>query len=285
MAFPDPGSWVDPEVSNPEPWKTQGGIVKFMEFVVPIPEMSHRAFHLYWQKHHSPNVMNVTVFAQFMRKYNSGHRYPATVPYLPDRYLQDVPLQGAAEVWLNAIDKVGEWLGLPEYAGIIQPDEPRFISQDGRVEVVITKEERLFETDPDLQENGLTKVYLLTRREQGVDYDSFHFAASAFGRKILLHPNLLRHLRKLVISHKLREPLPMEGFRMSEIDAVFELWFDDLAGVQRFFSEPDFENQITRAEAGVFDTSSLRAVVAKMRVVHDEFSFQPSTTQPLPFRW
>jgi hypothetical protein len=72
----NPGPWVDPERREAQPWLTHDGIVKFFEFPVRIPTMSHRAFHLYWQRHHSPNVMNVTGFAQFMRKYNSGHRFP-----------------------------------------------------------------------------------------------------------------------------------------------------------------------------------------------------------------
>jgi hypothetical protein len=92
-------------------------------------------------------------------------------------------------------------------------------------------------------------------------------------------------LRKFVVSHKLLDPLPMEGFEASDIDAVFELWFDDIAAAQRFFAEPDYDALIVPREAGIFDEQASRAIVAKMRVVHDEFSFQPSTTQPMPFSW
>lgn len=285
MTYPDPGAWVNPEVTEPAPWRTRSGIVKFFEFVVPIPEMSPRAFHIYWQKHHSPNVMNVTVFAQFMRKYNSSHRYPDHVQAVPDRYSQTGPHQGAAEVWLNSIFKVGEWLGLPEYENLIRPDEPRFISQAGAVEVLIAKEERVFETDPDMAENNMTKVYLLMRRRPGLDREVFHEGASAHAGSIVSRPALSRHLRKLVISHRLEDPLPLEGFSPADIDAVFEFWFDDLAGAARFFSEADYSETVIPAEDALFDTSAMRALAARMRVVHDEFSFQPSTTQPLPFSW
>lgn len=285
MTNPDPGNWIDPERTEPAPWRTQDGIVKFFEFVVPIPEMSPRAFHIYWQKHHSPNVMNITVFAQFMRKYNSSHRYPGYVAGIPDRYDQNGPHQGAAEVWLNSVQQVGQWLGLPEYETLIRPDEPRFISQAGEVEFIIAKEERLFETDPDMAENNMTKVYLLTRRRAGLEYEAFHAAASEYGGQILRQPFLARHLRKLVISHKLKDPLPIEGFNPSNIDAVIELWFDDLAAVQRFFGETAYNAVVVPAEEGLCDTSATRAIVARMRVVHDEFSFQPSTTQPMPFSW
>lgn len=285
MSNPDIGPWVNPEVQEKAPWKTQSGIVKFFEFVVPIKGMSERAFHIYWQKHHSPNVMNITVFAQFMRKYNSSHRYLAPVQGVPARYKVGGPLIGAAEVWLNSVQQVGEWLGLPEYENLIAPDEPRFLSEDGEIEFIIAKEERLFETDPDMPENGLTKVYLLTRRKSGSDRDSFHQAASDLGRHLISKPNLSRHLKKFVISHKLIDPLPLEGFEPSDIDAIFELWFEDVRAMARFFAEPEYTSEVMSKESEVFDIDSMRAMVVKMRVVHDEFSFQPSTTQPMPFNW
>jgi len=73
MTIVNPGPWVDYEAVEAEVWKSQLGIIKLIEFPVRNPKMSRRAFHLYWQKHHSPHVMNLTSFAQFIRKYNSGH--------------------------------------------------------------------------------------------------------------------------------------------------------------------------------------------------------------------
>ncbi|MBI1731440.1 MAG: EthD domain-containing protein [Gammaproteobacteria bacterium] len=284
MTHKNPGPWVNPEEMEAEPWRTQTGIVKFFEFPVRIPRMSHRAFHLYWQKHHSPNVMNVTVFAQFMRKYNSGHVYPEEIAGLPAHYQQNTPFEGAAEVWVNSMDEVAAWLGQPTYAELIQPDEPRFISQEGKVEIVITKEERLYEPVLDMNENLKTKLYVLVTRKPGAGYDEFHTAASAHGKLILAQESLRQRIAKLVISHALREPNP-QGFSFGKIDAVFELWFESTDSVGKFFSEADYEKKIRPNEEEILDVTNIRAVVAKMRVVHDEFSFQPSTTQPMPFEW
>jgi len=38
-------------------------------------------------------------------------------------------------------------------------------------------------------------------------------------------------------------------------------------------------------EISLTEKNGIRALVAKMHVVNDEFSFQPSTMQPLPFNW
>ncbi len=285
MSVQSPGPWVDYEKTEIQPWLTHTGIVKFIEFPVRIKEMSPRAFHLYWQKHHSPNVMNVTGFAQYMRKYTNGHAYPEKTSGLPAHYKQTASFEGASEVWINSLGEVGDWLAHPHYAELIQPDEPRFISQEGDCEFIVAKEERLYEPVADMVESLKTKVYLLVKRKQGQDFKAFHAGASVHGKLILEQESLRRHLNKLVVSHKLQEPLPLEGFEMDNIDAVYELWFKDITAMQAFFSEEDYVSKIIDHEEGIFDVNNIRAVVAKIRVVHDEFSFQPSTTQPMPFSW
>lgn len=280
-----PGPWVDPTRTDPAPWRSADGILKFFEFPVRIPEMSHRAFHLYWQKHHSPNVMNVTGFAQFMRKYNTGHVYPSRVPAVPARYRQDTPFEGAAEVWVNRWQEIGAWLGHPLYTALIQPDEPRFIAQDGRNAILVTREELILETAQDMNENGKTKVYLLVTRRAGMDRMHFHERVSSHASSIVGNAALQRHLCKMVISHRLPDPSPIEGLPATDIDAVIELWFDGLTNLAAFFAEPAYAHDVVPQEDTFVEQARLRAVVAKMRVVHDEFSFQPSVTQPLPFSW
>lgn len=285
MNSPLPGPWINPEIREERPWLTHEGIVKFFEFPVRIEAMSHRAFHLYWQRHHSPNVMNVTGFAQFMRKYTSGHRYPDNTLDLPDHYRQQHDLEGAAEVWINSWREVGNWLGHPLYGELIQPDEPRFIAQDERVIVLVAKEEHLHEPDRDMDENRHTKVYLLLSAKPNMSRPEFHGAVSTHFRAILEHPHLTALLSKLVISHKLAEPNPIEGLRPSDVDAVAEFWFADRNDARRFFADGTYRAAFAGRESAWSDFMKTRAITARVRVVHDEFSFQPSTTQPIPFTW
>ena len=279
-----PGPWVDPEAKDVEPWASSDGIVKFFEFPARIPQMSHRAFHLYWQKHHSPNVMNVTGFAQFMRKYNTGHRFPEPTAGLPAHYRQDAPYEGAAEVWINSWREVGDWLSHPLYDALIRPDEPRFIAQTADTIQFVTREERLLETDPDLREDGLVKLYLLLRAKPGLERPAFHRALSAHARRLRDLPAARAGLRKLGVSHRLPDPCPIEGMPAGDVDAGCERWCDDRARLRRHFTDPEVQ-ALVKQEAAFADQEATRALVARMRVVHDEFSFQPSTTQPLPFGW
>lgn len=279
-----PGPWVDPERVEPQPWLHNDGIVKLMEFPVRHPAMSRRAFHLYWQRHHSPSVMNVTAFSQFMRKYTTAHVLPEIPGLLPSR-LQATAFEGVSEVWINRLEEVGIWLSHPLYGELIRPDEPRFIRQDGGGEFVVVKEERLHEPERDLVESGLTKVYvLMSRRPADLEHDAFHSALSAFGHRFIERPALRKPLRKFVLSHRLRDPLP-EGLVFSPIDAVAELWFDTSDDAVHGCSEWVRLLRDPVRAAPLIAAAELRVLAAKVHVVHDEFSFQPSTMQPLPFEW
>lgn len=280
-----PGPWVDPEIHEELPWTNPNGIVKFFEFPVRIPEMSRRAFHLYWQRHHSPHVMNVTGFSQFIRKYNSSHIYESQLTELPTHYNQDHPFEGAAEVWLNAWQEVSNWLGHPLYAELVQPDEPRFIAQDGRNAIFVAKEERLYEPNIDMVENGKVKVYILISRQMGVTRDHFHQALSDHAKFILAQPSLKSNLLKLVVSHRLPDPNPIGDMPETDIDGVLEYWFESKAKIATFFADSAYQKLVVPREAEFANMQTLRALAAKMRVVHDEFSFQPSTMQPLSFSW
>jgi hypothetical protein len=259
-------------------------MVKFIEFPVRIEGMSRRTFHLYWTRHHSPHVMNATPFSQYIRKYSTSHVYPQPAEGLPAHYRHDTPFEGAAEIWINSLDDVGHWMGHPIYAELIQPDELRFIRQDGSVEVIIAKEETLYEPRRDMTETGMTKACLLVSRRPGMDHDAFHEAASAYGKLILERPALGSRLRALTVSHKLREPA-LEGFIPADIDAVFELWFGSRQDIVEFFADASFEEALRHHERQYFDVARMRAVVGRMLVIHDELSFQPSTMQPLALLW
>lgn len=263
-------------------WLGNQGIVKFLEFPVRRPGMSRRDFHLYWSRHHSPHVMNVTGFAQFMRKYTTTHVFPDGVTGVPSHFASPSHLEGVSEVWINSLDDIGPWFGHPAYAELIQPDEARFLAQDGTGMLIIAREEPLYVPQIDLIETGLTKVFLLASGKPGVDRMARHRAASDYGNLILEQAALRQRLQKLVISHKI-DP-PPQGMELSDIDVVLELWFAGQADMAAFFADPAYA-AIRDREAAVFDGESLRALVGKVHVVHDEFSFQPSTTQPQALSW
>lgn len=283
MTAPRPGAWVNHEATCDAPWRSQEGIVKIIEFPVRRPEMSRRAFHLYWQRHHSPHVMNATGFSQFMRKYMTAHVYPQGPGGLPPQ-LRVVPhFEGAGEVWLNSLDDAIAWLGHPLYAELIAPDEANFVDHNGGGEVLVTKEERLHDDDRDLEETGLTKLYIAARRRVGLERADFHEAVSKYARDFVAGASLRQLVRRFVVSHRLPDPYP-EWLPPAETDVVLEMWFESRETMQRFLAE-GASTRFPLEDSGIFEASSLRAVVTRLHVVHDEFSFQSSAMQPKRFSW
>jgi hypothetical protein len=268
---------------DPAPWRGRDGIIKFLEFPVRKAGLSHRAFHLYWQRHHSPHVMNVTGFSRYMRKYVSAHGYDAPVSGLPARYRQTMPFDGASEVWVNGLDEIAGWLGHPLYPELIHPDEQRFLSQEGLTRTLLTREERILEGPPDAPESGLVKLYTLLKAREGLDRESFHAGVSA-------HAHRLAQLGgppapcQLAVSHRIADPLPIE-LQPSGIDAVLELVFASLSELRAYLVSSGDEAAWAAAEDKLIDAGASRALVARLCVVHDEFSFQPTTMQPRPFSW
>ena len=281
----NPGKWVSPDQGDAAPWRSHEGIVKLIEFPVRNPEMSSRDFHIYWQKHHSPHVMSAVPFSQFIRKYLTCHRSLNLNLDGPSHYDDAQDFDGVGEVWLNSLDEVGQWFSHPLYADLIAPDEARFLSQEPGAEFIVGKEEKIFERAADLEEDLLIKVYLLCRVQPGANYNDAHSSASSHGKLILAQDGLKPLLQKLTITHKLQEPIPLEGVEMSNIDMVFEFWFAKLEDAQAFFEHSDFLFNVVSNETEELNATSIRIIFGRLRAVHDEFSFQPTVTQPFSFPW
>ena len=276
----NPGPWISYEKTESEPWRTQAGIVKFFEFVVPIEGMSPRSFHIYWQKHHSPHVMNITEFSQFMKKYNTGHMLRMDQAVMPPAITQDHAFVGAAEVWLSSLSDVSVWLGKSVYEDLIQPDEPRFIAQDGSAEIMVGKEQRVLEASADMPEQNLPKLYLLVGKASSSSEEDFHSGVARAAEALIAVPEARAMLHQVVVTHKLMGDLP-DGLGGGSIDAVMELWFADMESAAKLIASEAFIDCVGSLSVA---EKPMRAFLARMHVVHDEFSFQPSVTQPIYFR-
>ena len=128
------------------------------------------------------------------------------------------------------------------------------------------------------------RVAELMKSRGGLSWDDSHSAISDHARRIVEQTELRQRLRKLTVSHKIAGPSP-DGFELADIDAALELWFDGPGEVAGFFGSPAYLEHVAPREEEAFDVFSVRALVARLQVIHDEFSFQPTTMQPFGFRW
>lgn len=265
--------------SGATPWRQRDRVVKFVEFPVRRDGLSHRDFHLYWQRHHSPMVMNASGFSRHIRKYVSAHGHELPVSGLPARFRQATGFDGASELWINALEEVPVWLSHPLYQELIQPDEIRFLDQSGKGRVMLSAEQRVFDGDPDLHETGLVRLYVLLAMGQGARED-FNAAVSMLGSRLLAAGS--RYLAGIAINHRLDDPLPLElpapGF-----DAVVTLTTPTVQALVSMLNLPAMER--IWKDAPIPKPDELPALVTTLCAVHDEFSFQPTTTCPHAFSW
>ena len=150
-------------------------------------------------------------------------------------------------------------------------------------EKALAREEKFHSPAADLTENGLTKLYLLLKRLPGTTPEQASGKIRELASRWLAQPSLLQRLRKFMVSHALHENLP-EGFPLPSFDVVVELWFDSPDALAECFADEAYLERIAPLEAECFDLYLARALVGRLQVIHDEYSFQPSTTQPFGFR-
>ncbi len=259
------------------------GPLKLMEFPVRLPSLSRREFHLYWQRHHSPHVMHTTAFSQGIRKYLTAHAHGEVVAGLPAKFPQGTSYDGVSELWFAQVGDFTALFGHPLYPELIAPDEARFLRQDGSAALLLVREEVCIAGDADLAENGLTKLYLLLSRLPGTRPGE---GSAGFGRLAslwLAQPPLRRYLQRLAISHALVDGLP-DGFPPPQFDGVMEFWFESPLAMAECFADAAYRQGVAPHEPQCMDMEKVRALVARLHVIHDEYSFQPSTTQPFGFR-
>lgn len=257
--------------------------LKVMEFPVRLPALSRREFHLHWQRHHSPHVMHVTEFSQSICKYLTAHAHGAPASGVPAHFRQVTPFDGVSELWFRDVSDFIELVSNPLYPALIQPDEARFLLQDGSAAFLFAREDVCHLTDPDFAETGLTKLYLLLQHHPGVPSEAGNKDIDRLARRWLDQPTLRQRLRKMTVSHALKEGIP-DGFPPPSFDAVMEFWFDSPAMLAATFADSAYFEHVRPLESDCMDIDRAHALVTQLHVVHDEFSFQPTTTQPFPFR-
>lgn len=281
MPHANPGPWVDPESRSREPWGSHEGIVKILEFPRRRQEMSQRAFHLYWQRHHSPHVMNLTSFAQYIRKYTTTHVFDQRATPCPPNYESNAA-DGVGEIWINRLSELEDWFSQDCYAELIASDESVFLSEEAAPMVFLAKEEIVFDVDPDLHETNGVKAFLMFTAPKTNSYKEVHTHISSFARLLASLAETYPMIKRIAVNHRLEDPLPLE-FESCDIDGAIALHFEHSDALIEFFASPQYKEVHDASLTGTLAGFTRTFIVGRTLAIHDEFSFQPTTTQPISF--
>lgn len=117
-------------------------MVKLFALLRRNPEMTFDAFVDHWRDHHGPLIAGTPSLARHLVRYEQHPRHR------PDALSGTDGVDGVAVQWFTDISEFEGFIGEPEYAGLVAPDERRFLDID-RVEFVITDEPHVvIDADP-----------------------------------------------------------------------------------------------------------------------------------------
>ena len=132
-------------------------MVHFYYFINRKPGLSETEFHRYWREVHGPIAARVPQF----RRYVQSHRIPFAD--------SNLPFDGAAEIWLDGIEAVGELRREPIFRDGALRDEPNFIDIE-RVEWVVSDDHVMLDGP---QGEGMAKAVFRFRRKPGMRLKHF----------------------------------------------------------------------------------------------------------------
>jgi uncharacterized protein (TIGR02118 family) len=105
-------------------------MVKLVVLLKRKAGMSREDFYRHWQEHHGPLIAGLPNLARHIVRYEQHRRLPGTEGFGSDDF------DGAVVQWFNSLDDFTAFVGEPDYAKHIYPDEDRFLDRKGLVWMV-----------------------------------------------------------------------------------------------------------------------------------------------------
>ncbi len=198
-------------------------------FAHPKPDMSEQAFQDYWVNVHA--VKYAGRIAQ-IRRYLVDTRIPCCGPE-PD----DPLFSGVAEIWLKNEEEQLASLQSSEFIDGARRDEPNWAAF-WRTVALDTTTHALMEGPALSRDSSLVKLILLVKRQPGITLKEFRrHALETHAPKAAALPGLRRYYQCHV-----RDSFYTVGEAL--LDAVFMLWFDDVAAIQRMWDSPEYKKSV-----------------------------------------
>lgn len=103
----------------------------------------------------------------------------------------------------------------------------------------------------------MLKLAILVKRNPAMTYDAFRtYLSQVHAGLVRACPASSRYIRKYVQSFVQSEEHRAHDGTASPYDALVELWFDDLAEMQAFYADPDYEANVKPDEVNFADIAN-----------------------------
>jgi uncharacterized protein (TIGR02118 family) len=210
-------------------------MIKLIVFVTRRDDLSPQAFQAHWRDTHGPLVRAAGVTGRTMRGYVQG--MTALEAYQGE---QPPAYDGTAELYFDSQADADAFFGDPEYLENIHPDESNFADLSRCAFVATSGPEIVCGPEPAKAE-GVKLVIGVKRRP---DLSVAAWRDHMRGRHAELvrdHPASQRYLSGY-IQYFAADHLYDGG--EPAVDATSELYFPDLASMQAFLDDPDYQAEV-----------------------------------------
>lgn len=112
----------------------------------------------------------------------------------------------------------------------------------------------------------MIKMTVLMKRNPALTFEEFSAHHREVNAPLLASlSSIQQHVRRYVVSHK--APVDLPGLPPLEFDGYSELWFDDMAGLQAVFQDPEYHTKVSPDDARFLDLPGCRFLLTTEHVV------------------
>ncbi|MFP6747904.1 MAG: EthD domain-containing protein [Alphaproteobacteria bacterium] len=210
-------------------------MIKAITCIKRKPGLSVEDFQAYWRGEHAAIVTKLPN----IRRYVQSHA-------LPGGYRKgELPYDGIAEIWVDAVDTLRAWAGSEAY-GAVQRDEENFIDRS-KLALILTQEHVI--KDGAIPQGALKNIEFVPRKP-GMAVEAFQ----TYWREV--HGPIaaeIEVIRRYVQSHTL--PGAYRDGRRPAIDGCAITWFDGIDSMRQSAQSPAY-GRTREDEPNFIDTSS-----------------------------
>lgn len=210
-------------------------MVKMVMVIGRRPDITHEAFLKHLSKNHLEVVDQVPEFRNRVRRYMQNHLFiDRTEIGASSRLPIQVNADGIIEVWFDSVDEIRQAFQLPRYLEIVRPDEHAFGDVEGAWGEVTDEVPVMAKEGFD----GRIKLIAFVKRKTGMTHEQFLAAWHAVRSKSLAAGRASRLVGRFVENRVEQDPaekLP----NTRHYDLVAEMWFESLAALTEFSSDPE----------------------------------------------
>lgn len=110
-------------------------MLQLVAFLVRNPNLTHDEFETHWREIHGPLIRDTSALARHVLRYEQ-HPSSSAISDVGGEW------DGVAIQWFESADEFLAFIGEPEYAEVLQPDEQFLLDMD-RVQVMFVTEGRV----------------------------------------------------------------------------------------------------------------------------------------------